>query len=228
MKSLIPYLIPYRKELALGVFCLFLTNGFALAIPWLLKEAIDHLKGPTPFSAVPRYALLLVAFASLQGFFRFLARRKFQGTAREVEYELRNRLFWHLLQLPSAFFQRAKMGDLMARATQDVNIVRTLLGAGIMYSANTLLVYTSTLALMASIDPSLTLFALLPSSLLFLALTHLKRRIRARFQEVQEQFTNFVSRLQENLSGIRVVKAYAIEDQEVEAFDRLNQAYVEK
>lgn len=228
MKRLIPYLIPYRKELALGVLCLFLTNGFALAIPWLLKEAIDHLKGPPAMSALPRYALLLVATAFLQGFFRFLARRQLVGTAREVEYELRNRLFWHLLQLPSSFFQRTKTGDLMARATQDVNIVRTLLGAGIMYSANILIVYTSTIALMASIDPSLTLYALLPSSLLFLALTHLKRRIRARFQEVQEQFTSLSSKLQENLSGIRLVKAYAVEDQEVEAFDRLNQGYVEK
>ena len=228
MKSLVPYLIPYRKDLTLGVLCLLLTNGFALAIPWLLKEAIDHLKGPPAMSALPRYALLLVATAFLQGFFRFLARRQLVGTAREVEYELRNRLFWHLLQLPSSFFQRTKTGDLMARATQDVNTVRTLLGAGIMYSANILIVYTSTIALMASIDPSLTLYALLPSPLLFLALTHLKRRIRARFQEVQEQFTSLSSKLQENLSGIRLVKAYAVEDQEVEAFDRLNQGYVEK
>lgn len=228
MKRLIPYLIPYRKKLALGVLCLLLTNGFALAIPWLFKEAIDYLKGPPAMSALPRYALLLIATAFLQGFFRFLARRQLVGTAREVEYELRNRLFWHLLQLPSSFFQRTKTGDLMARATQDVNTVRTLLGAGIMYSANILIVYTSTIALMASIDLSLTLYALLPSSLLFLALMHLKRRIRARFQEVQEQFTSLSSKLQENLSGIRLVKAYAVEDQEVEAFDHLNQGYVEK
>ncbi|MBI3990496.1 MAG: ATP-binding cassette domain-containing protein, partial [candidate division NC10 bacterium] len=227
MTRLIAFLSKHRRPLFVGILFLILANAFALAIPWVLKEAIDALKGPPPGS-LTRYAFFLVVLAALQGLFRFLGRWTLIGAAREIEYELRNQLFRHLLRLPSSFYQKIRTGDLMARATQDVNTIRMLLGAGLMYSANTLLVYGASVTLMLKIDPLLTLVALLSYPLLFLAMKKVRQGIHDRFEEVQEQLARLSDKAQENLSGIRVVKASSLEQDEVKSFARLNDDYVQK
>ncbi len=227
MKRLIILLSNHRRPLFVGILFLVLANIFALAIPWVMKEAIDALKGP-PSWPIFHSALLLVLLAALQGLFRFLGRWTLIGAAREIEYELRNQLFRHLLTLPPSFYQRMRTGDLMARATQDVNTIRMLLGAGIMYLANTLLVYGTSVALMLSIDPLLTFFALLPYPLLFLAMKKVRRGIHDRFEEVQRSFARLCDKAQENLSGIRVVKASSLEPEEIKSFTRFNEDYVRK
>ena len=207
---------------------LALTNAFLLVVPRILKEAVDHLKGGTLPRPLAVYALLIVGATLLQGTFRFCARRTLVGTARDLEYDLRNALFAHLQRLPPAFYQGTRPGEVMARATGDLNQIRMMLGAGIMYAANACIVYPGAIAAMALTDPWLALWAVLPYPVLFAILKPFKGWIHDRFQEVQEQFERIAGKVQENLAGMRVVKAYTMERGEAADFARLNEEYVRR
>jgi ATP-binding cassette subfamily B protein len=207
---------------------LALTNAFLLLVPRILRDAIDHLKAETLPRALGTYALLIVGATLLQGTFRFCARRTLVGTARDLEYELRNALFAHLQRLPPSFYQGTRPGEVMARATGDLNQIRMMLGAGIMYAANACIVYPGAILAMALTDPWLTLWAVLPYPILFAILKPFKAWVHDRFQEVQEQFERIAGKVQENLAGIRVVKAYTMERGEVAEFARLNEEYVRR
>ncbi len=212
---------------------LALTNAFLLVVPRILKDAVDHLKaGASTGLGLPRplstYALLIVGATLLQGTFRFCARRTLVGTARDMEYDLRNALFAHLQRLPPSFYQGTRPGEVMARATGDLNQIRMMLGAGIMYAANACIVYPGVILAMGLTDPWLTLWAVLPYPILFAILKPFKGWIHDRFQEVQEQFERIAGKVQENLAGMRVVKAYTMERGEVTEFARLNEEYVRR
>jgi ATP-binding cassette subfamily B protein len=228
MKALLQLFHAHKRSLLLGLGSILLANAFALAIPWVLKEAVDHIGGAPHPTTLVFFALLIVGLTMIQGLFRFVARRKLIGTSRELEYDLRNTLFWQLLHLPPSFYDRSPIGDLMTRSTQDMTVLRTLLGAGPLHLTNTLIVYVSTITLMVLIDPWLTLYALSPFPLLLLTLTRLRVLIQDRFRTVQEAYASVCGHVQETVAGMRLVKAYTMEHPTLKEFARRNQEYMQR
>lgn len=173
------------------------------------------------------FAALLV-FAVISAIFRFFQRWILIGISRRIEYDLRNDLFEHLLMMPPSYFDRMTTGDIIARATNDLNQVRSMLGPGLMYPVNTLFMMTFALGGMAYLSPALTLIALVPPLIMAVGTNRLARIVHDRFTLVQEQYSAISTKIQENLAGIRVVKAYVREDSEVEAIKRLNTEYLNR
>jgi len=222
------YLKRHRKALIIGSFCIAVLQTAGLLIPWLSKLAVDKISRGTDPRVLLKYALLIVATAALQGVFRFFMRRLMIGASREIEYELRNDLFAHLLRLSPSYFSRTRTGDIMAKATNDVNAIREFLGPGIMYSVSTVITFAAATSLMLYIDPLLTAYALLPVPVLAIVVNRFGGLVRERFEQVQQQFSRLTARAHENLSGIRIVKAYGNEDFEKKQFGSLNEEYVLK
>ncbi|RMD86045.1 MAG: ABC transporter ATP-binding protein [Calditrichaeota bacterium] len=227
LKRLKRYLVRYKGRLLLGLSFVVLTNVFALMGPWVLKIAIDSLKQNINSQSLLKYALILIAIALMGGFFRFLMRKTIIGVSRKIEYDLRNDFFAHLQRMSLRFYNRYKTGDLMARATNDLEAVRQVVGPAIMYSFNTVLSMNAFIIMMF-INVKLTLFAMIPFPIMALIVNRLSKRLHHGYQKVQAQYASITSRVQENLSGIRVVKAYVQEDHEIEAIKDLNREYVKK
>jgi ATP-binding cassette subfamily B protein len=189
---------------------------------------VDSLKYGLSRDKLLLYCLLIVGFAVLEGVFLFLMRRILIGVSRYMEYDLRNDLFSHLLGLSRRYFQEHKTGDIMSRATNDMNAVRMLLGPGIMYSANTIVRMVVVLFLMLRISRVLTVFALVTIPTVSLAVRYFGAIIHKRFEKVQESFSEISAKAQENLAGVRVIRAFTQEFSEVEQFRRLNRDYIQK
>ena len=206
----------------LGLGCVFMTTGFFLATPWVLKFAVDSLNESVTQDKLLFYGGLIVGLTVLQGVFRFLMRWLMIGVSRRIEYRLRGDIFEHLERLPLSFFQLNRTGDLMSRTTNDLSNVRMLLGPGIMYSANTILITAFTIILMISIDWKLTIVALIPLPFVSFGVREFGRRIHRLSEQSQSRLANLSARVQESLSGIRVVKVFVQEAHEEEEFDRLN------
>ena len=200
----------------------------ALLIPYVLRYTIDDLKTLMNKETLLLYALLIVSISIMAGFFRFLMTRRLMGVAFQIEYELRNDLFSHLQKLSLSYFHKTKTGDIMARATNDLKAVRMLVGPGIRNLLNTIIMGSAAIILMLIIDYKLTLYSLIPLPVLTIAVTIFSSRIFYRFQKVQEQFSSISVGVQENLTGIRVVKAYVQEGNEKRKFKQLNQNYMDK
>ncbi len=209
--------------------CLFvaITNFFALGGPWVLKKAIDALRQQATAGSLLKYAGLIVAIAAFEGFFRFLMRKTIISASRRIEYDLRNDFFAHLQRLSQSFYHRTKTGDLMARASNDLEAVRQIVGPAVMYSLNTL---TSMAAFgaMVYIDLNLTLLAMLPFPVMALVVNRLAKRLNKAHRLIQTQYAAITSKVQDNLAGIRIVKAYGREATEVIDFDGLNQDFIDK
>jgi ATP-binding cassette subfamily B protein len=221
---------PEVGRVAAGALALVLTNGFALAIPWLLKNAIDALRGAGPgaHAAVVRDAALIVMFAILQAVIRTSSRVLIFNAARNIEYALRRDLFGHLMRLAAAFFRRSATGDVMSRLTNDLGAVRGLFGPGVLNVVNSTIIYASTLVLLVRLSPVLTLYALLPYPLL-LVLARLSGRVVFRAsREIQEQLGHMSTSIQEDLAGVAVVKHYGLEELRHRRFRSLNDAYLER
>ena len=200
----------------------------ALFIPYVLRYTIDGLKTSMNKETLLLYALLIVSISIMAGFFRFLMTRRLMGVAFQIEYELRNDLFSHLQKLSLSYFHQTKTGDIMARATNDLKAVRMLVGPGIRNLLNTIIMGSAAIILMLIIDYELTLYSLIPLPVLTIAVIIFSSRIFSRFQKVQEQFSSISVGVQENLTGIRVVKAYVQEGNEKRKFKQLNQDYMDK
>ena len=222
------YLLRHKGDLIWGVVFSIGTNLFALLIPYVLRYTIDGLQTVINKETLLLYALLIVFISIIGGFFRYLMTRRIVGVAFQVEYELRNDLFSHLQKLSLSYFHKIKTGDIMARATNDLKAVRMLLGPGIRNLLNTIIMGTAAIALMLTIDYKLTLYSLIPLPVLTITVTIFSSRIFHRFKKVQEQFSSMSAGVQENLSGIRVVKAHAQEENEKRKFKHLNQEYMNK
>ena len=205
-----------------------LTNLVSLAAPWVLKKVIDGLTVSVTAEKLGRYAMWIVGIAIVGGIFRYLMRSILIGVSREVEFDLRNDLFAHLQRQPQSFYHQQQTGELMSRATSDMNAVRMVLGPGIMQGLNTLVVAIGAVWLMLYISPLLTLVALLPLPLLSFSVAFFGQRIHKGFEEVQAHFAKISAMSQENLAGVRVVRAYAQEDRQIEKFSELNREYVRK
>jgi len=228
LRRLRPHLLRHRRRLALGLLCLVSTTVFAVANPWVLRHAIDDLTVLVTREKLWLYAGLILGLVILEGFFRYQMRMILIGVSREVEYELRNDVFHHLTLLSSRYFQQNRIGDVMSRATNDMSAVRMVAGPGIMYTANTIATFTGTVALMLAISWRLTLLALVPLALVSVLVRHYGRQIHDRFEEVQARLADMNALVQENLSGARVVRAYAQEESEAARFAAANEEYVER
>lgn len=225
---LVPYLARYRTRLWTGFCMVILTVLAGMLSPWVLKYVVDDLRLAFALEKLPRYAALIIAIAIVEGFFRFWMRRILIGVSREVEYDLRNDFFAHIQKMSLSSLQARNTGDIMSRATNDLSAVRMVLGPGIMYSATTLVTVLIASGILLSLNWKLTLMAYIPLALASYTVKRLGGRIHDRFEAIQAQFSLITGKAQENLAGIRVVKAFAREESEVEAFDRLNQEYVRR
>ena len=222
------YLLRHKRDLILGAIFALGTNFFALLIPYVLRYTIDGLQTVINKETLLLYALLIASISIMGGFFRYLMTRRLMGVAFQVEYELRNDLFNHLQKLSLSYFHKIKTGDIMARATNDLKAVRMLLGPGIRNLLNTIIMGSTAIILMLIINSKLTLYSLIPLPILTVAVIIFSSRIFHRFKKVQEQFSSISAGVQENLSGIRVVKAYVQEENEKRKFKQLNQDYMNK
>ena len=218
----------YRVRLTLGVVCVTLSNLAAAVSPLVLKHAIDSLSRFISEERLLYFGALIVLFAVLEGVFLFLMRRIMIGASRLMEYDLRNDLYAHLLGLSRHYYQNHRTGDIMSRATNDLNAVRMMLGPGIMYSVNTVIRLAIVLFLMLRINVPLTLFALISIPAVALAVRYFGSVIHHRFEKIQETFSEISARVQENLSGVRVIKAFTQEESEIGEFKRLNLEYIHK
>ena len=227
-QTLLPYFRPYRKGLIVGLVLVVVGNFFTILGPWLIRQAIDSLAIELSTSVVLRYSLLIVGAALVAGVARYGMRELLNGISRRIETDLRDDLFAHLLRLPPEFYDRWRTGDLMSRATNDVLAVRMVAGPAIMYMVNTATISVFALVLMIWISPSLTLFAMIPMAILPIAVVWFGRRIHTRFEQIQEQFSTISNFAQENLAGIRIVKAYVREQDQSERFAALNREYLSR
>jgi ATP-binding cassette subfamily B protein len=228
LRGLLPYLKRHRRALARGLAFLLVTTALSVLAPWVLRHAIDDLTVQVTRGKLLRYAGIMVGVVLLEGLTRYYMRMVLIGKSREIEYELRNDLFAHLARLPPRYYQSQRIGDLMSRASNDLSAVRMVLGPGIMYTANTGATFVGTVAIMAMISPLLLGLALVPLVFVSVAVRYLGRRIHDRFESVQEQLSNMTALVQENLSGARVVRAYAQERQELARFEESNREFVRR
>src|SRR5574341_606238 len=226
LRPLGPYLWRYRARLFWGLLTVFLNNGIWILFPQVLRHAIDDLHLGVTRPKLLTYSLLLVGIALTKGTFQFLTRWIMIGISREIEFDLRNDLFRHLEGLTYSYYQRTRTGDIMARATNDLNAVRMLLGPAIMYTANTLVFTAGALAFMYAISPRLTLWAFAPLPLVSIIVQYFGRRIHERFERIQAMFSDISARAQENFSGTRVIRAYVQEEAEIAAFEEANREYI--
>ncbi|HNW58202.1 MAG TPA: ABC transporter ATP-binding protein [bacterium] len=241
------YLGRHKWTLVLGGILTLLTTGFQLVIPLVLRFAIEYaewrlgsadaalpgwlqtlMSGYTPLVALGIFAFTMVGMTVLQGLFRYFLRMELIGMSRRVEYHLRNDYLRHLQNLPASFFQRHKTGDLMARATNDMEAVRSMLGPGIMYFATTIIVAIISIVLMAGISWRTTLWSLALMPVVAFIVYNQARQIARLFDKIQEQFSSLTAKVQENLSGIRVVKSYVQEGHEVEDFRSQSEEYIQR
>lgn len=229
-----------------GIVVLAGSNIFLGMSPWLLREAIDSLGNPglpslapfdvyygmqhamalTAMGVLPWFALAIVAVTLVAGIFRFFARRTIIWASRDIEFELRNEVFNHLLKLSSPFYQRTPTGDIIARLSNDIESVRMMIGPAIMQLINTVMVSIVAFYYMIKISPTLTLYALIPLPLLSIAMWQIGQQTHRRFMKIQNHFSTLSTFVQESMAGIRVVKAYRREKYQGKNFEGVNREYV--
>ena len=218
------YLWRYRWGMLLGTVCLILKDLAQAGQPLMIRGAIDGLSKPG--AVFVRFALYLIGLALVKGLFQFWMRVIIIGISRDIEYDLRNDLFRHLVTLSPEYYGHTRTGDIMARATNDLNAVRMMLGPGVMYCCETGLTFILAIGIMVSVDWRLAIPALLPAPAVSLAVIFFGRAIHSRFERIQEMFSDISSRVQENLSGVRMIRAFAQERAELRRFEELNRQYI--
>ncbi len=221
------YLKRYRRYLIWGGLSVILANGLMLINPYLLKLAFDLLeKGAAPAEILP-FGLYILGLAVVAGVFRFMMRRTIIWMSRKIEFDLRADIFSHLLYLPRRFYHTTRTGDIMARLTNDIEAVRMMTGPGIMHIANAAVSAVVAVGFMLYLSPKLTLFSLLPLPFMSYAVNRLGMMVHHRFSAIQEYFSVLTSRAQENLAGVRVVRAYNQENAAIDDFAGHNKKYIE-
>ena len=222
------YLWRYWRRYLLGALCLFGTATLVMWIPWWIREAVRIIEHGGPVGDITFYAVIIILAAVAQGIIRTLSRSLIFNAARDIEYDLRNDLFAHLEKLPIFYYHAQRTGDLMSRVINDISAVRVFLGPGILNLVNAPLYYFYAVALMLSMDVRMTVASLLPSPLLILAVRYFRGKVMKSSLEVQQQMSALSSHVQENLSGMHVIKAYAREESQTGQFAHLNDDYQKK
>ncbi len=220
------YLRRHKRKFFLAVLCVLSANAAALLGPYILRLGIDAVEAGRSMTVLLWFGVLTLLAAAVEGFFRFFQRYFGGSNARDIEYELRNDLFRHLQRQDAAFFQTSRTGDLMARATNDLNAVQRALGPGLSNLINTVVAFLSTTFVMLTINVELALYSAFILPLMSVIFIVTGRIIQRRFERVQERFSDISTRVQENASGVRVVKAYSQEDAELRQFEESNRQYV--
>ena len=228
LQPLVPYFKKHRWGYALGAVCVLLQNGIAVTIPLLIGRAFDHLKYGVTRQQLFIDAALVLGVWCAKGVFLYLNRKIVISISREIEFEMRNDIFRHLESLSYSFYQRTRTGDIMARATNDLQAVRNLLGPAIMYSANTMVFTLAALYFMVRISPTLTLYAFAPLPIVSIVVQYFGRRIHERFERIQAMFSDISARAQENFSAARVIRAYVQEEAEIANFETANKEYINR
>lgn len=226
MRRLLPYFGPYRTALLLGLGCVVAASAIANLIPGFLRRAIDAMEGTPKDGELWRLGAVMLVTAAIAGLFRFGMRELLNSVSRRIETDLRRDAMARLFTLDAAWFGHRRTGDLMARLTNDVQAVRMAAGPAIMYFVNTIFGALFALFMMVRLSPSLTFFALLPMLGLPVLMIRLGRAVHDRFESVQAQFSTLTTRAQENLTGVRVVRAYQQEPAEVERFAAAGDEYL--
>ncbi len=228
LRSLKPYLLRYKKNLIAGFVYIILTNLFAVIGPTYIGRAIDTMNKHFDLRVVLGDAGLYFLYALLSGFFLFLVRQNIIVASRHIEFDLKNDYYTHLQKLPRKFYNTTSTGELISRGTNDLNAIREFLGPGIMYSLNTFFRLFFALIAMLALSPKLTLFALLPAPLLSYSVYKIGSSMQKRSKSIQESYAAITNLVQENLSGIRVVKSFTRETFEIKRFEALNKEYFRK
>ncbi len=228
LKKFTRYFLPYKVSLTIGILCILAGVLFNLYIPLIVGQAIDSNWTQVTWSRLTLSALKVLGASAISGTFLFLQRRILIGISRQVEYDLRRDFYMHLVDQPLSFFQEHRIGDLMARATNDLAAVRQLAGPMIMYTLQTIFVVVIVLPLMFIISWKLTLLLLVTMPLVSLTVKYFGQQVHIRFEQIQDFFAQITARAQENFTGVRVVRAYAQEDAEIAAFSELNREYAER
>ncbi|ABF40516.1 ABC transporter, ATPase subunit [Candidatus Koribacter versatilis Ellin345] len=228
LRPLFPYMKKYRGTLLFGAVCVLLNNGVWILFAQVLSRAINDLNLGVSRHKLVTYSFLLLAVAGTKGIFQFLTRWLMIGVSREIEFDLRNDLFRHLEGLSYSYYQRTRTGDVMAKATNDLNAVRMLIGPAIMYSANTFAFMSGALFFMLHISPKLTLYAFAPLPIASIVIQYFSKQIHERFERIQAMFSDITARVQENLSGVRVIRAFVQEDPEIARFEAANDEYIHR
>ncbi len=225
--TITPFLKRYRHYLILGGIAIVLTNALALVIPYLTKLVFDLLEHHGSSQQILRLVLLSIGLAILSGVFRFFVRRTIIWASRHIEYHLRNKLFSHLLTLTPSFYHNTRTGDIMARATNDLEAVRMMIGPGIMHLANTVVTIVIAVSFMVYLSPKLTLYALAPMIVFPIFVNRLGNLVHQKFSKIQEFFSQLTAAVQENIAGVRVVRAYRQEEPEIEHFESMSNKYID-
>ncbi|MEO7030131.1 MAG: ABC transporter ATP-binding protein [Acidobacteriaceae bacterium] len=228
LRPLFPYLKRYWRSFAWGGIALIIYNVTKAIVPIIVGGAIDDLRLHLSAAIIARSGLKLLGIAAVSGTFLYLTRQIIIGASREIEFDLRNDLFAHLETQPPSFFQEHRTGDIMARSTNDLNAVRQLLGPAIMYSANTIVFTAAALPYMIRLSPKLTLFAFVPLPFASVLVQYFGAHIHTRFERIQAMFSDISAQAEENFSGARLIRAFAQEQAQIEAFERSNQEYIRR
>jgi ATP-binding cassette subfamily B protein len=227
LKRLLPYVLRYPRPMLLGMAALVLAKAASVLVPLVLERTVDDLTLGVTVSKLAFYGSLIVGIAAVEGFFRFWMRKLLIGVSRFVEFDLRNDFFARLQKMSPSFYQRWRTGDLMSRASNDVGAVRMVLGPGIMYPAETILITVGALVFMIAISWQLTLVSLAIMPVVSIAVKEFGAVIHKRFETIQEKMSDISAFAQENISGMRVVKAYAQEDAQRLKFEQENESYLQ-
>src|SRR5947209_6312940 len=227
LRRLLHYLGRHRKPLLAGFACIAISGAFSLAKPMIVGNAVNELTKAVSRGLLIRYGVLLVGVAAVEGFFLYLQRWIIVGASRRIEYEMRNDFYQHLQKLPVRYYQEQRTGDLMSRATNDLGSVRMLMGPAIMHSASSLLVVVGAFVMMLRINMEMALISLISVPIVAGLVKHFGEQIHVRSRDVQDYFGDISARVQENLSGVRVVRAFGQENNEIGNFKRMNREYVD-
>ena len=228
MRFLLPYLRRHRLQFAAGIGALIVKDAAGVVLPLMIRGAIDSLTAGLAMSRILWFAGAMILICLIKGIFQYWMRVILIGASRDIEFEIRNDLFRKLVSLSPDYYGKNRTGDIMARSTNDLNAVRMMLGPGVMYWLETSLTFAMTLAVMLFADWRLALLSVVPAPLVSFAVIFFGRRIHSRFEAIQKQFSDISSRVQENLAGVRMVRAFAQEDAEVRKFEVLNRDYIEQ
>ena len=222
------YFTPYKWTILIGISCILVSMSFGLLIPYLVGMAVDDLGAGITWGKIVYYPLVILAANFGSGIFLFLQRRLLINASRHIEFDMRELFYERLIDQPAEFFHNNRIGDLMARATNDLAAVRQIVGPMILYSFQAIFALLIVLPILLNISVKLTLLMLIPLPLVSLTVKYLGEQVHKRFEKIQEFFSDITARAQENLSGVRVVRAYAQEESEIEQFQVLNREYAAK
>jgi ATP-binding cassette subfamily B protein len=233
IKKFARYFAPYKWNVIAGIVCIFFGMLFGLYVPYLIGDAIDDIKisvynNSLTVTKISIHVGLILAVSLVSAFFLFWQRRLLINASRHIEYDMRRDFYKALVNQPLEFFHNNRVGDLMARATNDLGAVRQIVGPMILYSCQAIFALAIVLPIMLGVSVKLTLLMLIPMPLVSLTVKYLGEQIHIRFEKIQEYFSGITARAQENLSGVRVIRAYAQETAEIEKFQELNREYAER